>query len=318
VEPTHFISKSTVNIKEVLEKWQKWLALEKKASKHTISAYQGDIEHFILFLSTHLGHSPNLSSYKKLKHADFRSYLAKRSAEGISETSIARSMSTLRNFSRFLKLNGFIDTEIIKSVTTPKIPHSIPKAIRANDALAVISTAGALHQDEWLKDRDKAIMMLLYGCGLRIGELVSLNAEDITTDQQKTIIIKVLGKGNKERIIPVLGIISKAVEKYKMSCPICIKQKEPLFLGKQGRRINAGVIQREVRRIRRHLGLKESTTPHALRHSFATHLLSEGGDLRTIQELLGHSSLSTTQRYTEIDETRLMDVYATSHPRAGK
>lgn len=312
--------KTTVlkNLKNTIESWKIWLALEKKVSNHTINAYHLDLENFLVFLTNHLGHTPNLSSYKKLQHSDYRSYLAKRSSEGISETSIARSMSTLRNFSRFLKLNGFIANETIKSVRTPKLPHSIPKAIQSHEALAVINSAGALHGIKWLINRDKAIMMLLYGCGLRVGELVSLNANNFSIDQNKTIIIKVLGKGNKERIIPVLQIISNAIKKYKTSCPMFIKDTGPLFIGKQGRRINAGVIQREMRRIRRDLGLKESTTPHALRHSFATHLLSEGGDLRTIQELLGHSSLSTTQRYTEIDETKLIEVYKTAHPRAQK
>lgn len=302
------------DVLDAVAEWTRWLESERGVSENTTDAYSRDLSAFLAFLTEHLGGQPDLPALQSLNPADFRSYLARRAAEGLAKTTVARSMSTLRSFFRFLDRAGKVHNPGIDAVRTPKTPQSIPKALTTDDALAVVRMAGELQDQPWLAKRDVALMLLLYGCGLRIGEALSLNVSGLGQGENPTL--RVLGKGNKERIVPVLPIVTDAIAAYLKECPHGLSEDKPLFVGKRGARLNAGVVQRQVRKVRALLGLGENTTPHALRHSFATHLLSGGGDLRTIQELLGHASLSTTQRYTAVDETKLRAVYDDSHPRA--
>ena len=308
------------DVTDAIAEWGRWLESERRASAHTTDAYRRDLATFFLFLRDHLGGEPALNDLQSLTTADFRSYLARRAAEGLARTSLARSMSTLRNFFRFLDRSGKVHNPAIDAVRTPKTPSSIPKALTPDDALAAVKMAAELQDEPWLAKRDMAIMLLLYGCGLRIGEALGLNGGDLggnldaATSTEGTL--RVMGKGSKERIVPVLPIVAQAVAAYRESCPHAITAKDPLFVGSRGGRLNAGVVQRQVRKVRALLDLSDSATPHAFRHSFATPLLAKGGDLRTIQELLGHASLSTTQRYTAVDEEKLRSVYDDAHPRA--
>lgn len=306
------------DVQDAITEWVRWLKIERRASEHTVDAYQRDLSAFFAFLAEHLGGDPSLSDLQTLAPADFRGYLARRSAEGKARTSIARGMSTVRNFFRYLDRSDLAHNPAIDTLRTPKTPASVPKALSPEDALAAVKTAAELQDEPWLAKRDMALMLLLYGCGLRIGEALTLNVADVGQDQTKDSTLRVIGKGNKQRVVPLLPIVTEAIVAYVQSCPHGLVDDDPLFVGKRGARLNAGVVQRQVRKVRALLGLGESATPHALRHSFATHLLANGGDLRTIQELLGHASLSTTQRYTAVDEAKLRAVYDDAHPRARK
>ena len=304
------------DVQDAIAEWGRWLENERRASANTTDAYRRDLATFFAFLSDHLGGEPTLEELQSLAPADFRSYLARRNTKGLARTSIARGLSTVRNFFRFLDRNGLVHNPAIDTLRTPKTPSSIPKALTPDDALAAVKMAGELQDEPWLAKRDMAIMLLLYGCGLRIGETLDLNVSDIGPDLSKDGTLRVIGKGNKQRVVPVLPIVAEAISAYRAACPHGLSDDDPLFVGSRGRRLNPGVVQRQVRKIRAMLGLGDTATPHALRHSFATHLLANGGDLRTIQELLGHASLSTTQRYTAVDEAKLRAVYDDAHPRA--
>jgi integrase/recombinase XerC len=288
------------------------MAAERRASDHTLDAYARDLSAFLTFLSSHAGGEPDVAALAALRPADFRAYLAHRSQEGIARSSVARGMSTLRNFFRFLERQEILHNPAVTTIKTPRLPRSVPKALREDDALDAVRTIGETHDEPWLSARDTALMLLLYGCGLRIGEALSLTCSDIPSGDT----LRVMGKGRKERIVPVLPIVKDALRQYRKLCPYAPETDAPLFVGARGKVLNAGVIQRQLRRVRALLGLDDTATPHALRHSFATHLLAKGGDLRTIQELLGHSSLSTTQRYTAVDAAHLTKVYRNAHPRA--
>ncbi len=253
-----------------------------------------------------------MGDLENLTTTDFRGYLAKRHNDGLSRSSTARAVSTLRNFFKFLDRHELAHNAAIKAVKTPKLPRSIPKPLSEVEAREALLSIGDLHDTPWIAARDIAILTLLYGCGLRISEALNLNVEDVPDGDAMVI----TGKGKKQRVVPVLPIVLDAIQYYLDLYPQRLKKNGPLFVGVQGKRVNSGVIQRQVRKLRAYLGLPASATPHALRHSFATHLLAGGGDLRTIQELLGHESLSTTQRYTEVDQARLIKVYRDSHPRA--
>lgn len=295
-----------------IEDWRAWLAAERRASPHTSDAYARDLAAFFVFLRDHLGAEPAVSDLVQLSAADLRSYLADRAARGLARSSTARAMSTLRGFFKFLDRRGIVHNPAIKAIRTPKLPHSVPKALKEDDALEAIRTAGELHEVPWIAARDQALLLLLYGCGLRIGEALSLTCRQMPRRDA----LRVVGKGRKERIVPVLPVVREALAKYRELCPYAADHDAPLFVGARGQALNPGVLQRQVRTLRAQLGLAETTTPHALRHSYATHLLAKGGDLRTIQDLLGHASLSTTQRYTEVDAARLARVYRAAHPRA--
>jgi integrase/recombinase XerC len=297
---------------DAIEDWQRWILDERQSSAHTLAAYSRDLAAFLEFLTNHIGNPPGLNDLSALTMADFRSFLAHRINYGIGHSSVARGMSTLRNFFKFLDRTDRVSNATIEAVRSPKPKPPIPKPISIEDAFDVIRAASKLSDTPWISKRDVAIFTLLYGCGLRIDEALSLNRADTPDSESMTV----TGKGNKQRVVPVLPIIRDAIEVYIDACPFSEKPDNPLFVGARGGRLNAGVVQRQMRKIRAQLGLSDTATPHALRHSFATHLLGAGGDLRTIQELLGHSSLSTTQRYTNVDTERLVKVYEQAHPRA--
>lgn len=292
--------------------WRAWLADERRASAHTLDGYSRDLAAFLAFLTGHLGAEPRLADLTALRPADFRGFLARRADEGLSRTSMARAMSSLRSFFRFLDRGGLAHNPALKTVRTPRPPRSVPKPLAADEALDTIASAGDLQQEPWMAARDVALFTLLYGCGLRLGEALALNRGQAPKGEAMVI----TGKGRKQRLVPLLPVVVEAVTGYLAQCPYVGDATAPLFVGARGKRLNPGVVQRQMRRLRAFLGLPDSATPHALRHSFATHLLSGGGDLRTIQELLGHASLSTTQRYTEVDATKLAAIYRDAHPRA--
>ncbi|MDA0653124.1 MAG: tyrosine recombinase XerC [Proteobacteria bacterium] len=295
-----------------IEDWQRWIGDERRSSSHTLDAYSRDLAAFLSFLTGHLGSPPALADLNKLQASDFRSFLAHRLAGNIAQSSLARSMSTLRNFFRFLDKTGRVSNATISAVRAPRPTPPIPKAIAATDAMDLIDAAGSLSDTPWIAKRDTALFTLLYGCGLRIDEALSLNQADTPKDDAMVI----TGKGNRQRVVPVLPIVRQSIADYREACPFAPRPDRPLFLGARGGRLNPGVVQRQMRKLRGLLGLPSTATPHALRHSFATHLLGAGGDLRTIQELLGHASLTTTQRYTSVDSERLIAVYNDAHPRA--
>ena len=300
------------DLAEAIAAWQTWLETERRLSVHTGAAYMRDLKIFLDFLVEHRGGFADLAALEGLGHGDFRSYLAQRAMNDRARSSTARALSVLRGFFRFLERTDRARNDAIGAVRTPRLPHSVPKPVAAGDALAIVAEAGdTAHKKPWVAARDTALLLLLYGAGLRIDEALSLNEDQAPSGDS----LRVLGKGGKERIVPILPAVREAVAAYVQACPYVVPGG-PLFLGARGGRLNAGVVQRELRRIRGVLGLPETATPHALRHSFATHLLQAGGDLRAIQELLGHASLSTTQRYTEVDTARLVTVYNEAHPRA--
>ncbi len=292
--------------------WRNWLADEKRASPHTLAAYGRDLDHFLIFLSEHLGGPPGLADLAALRPADFRSYLARRAAAGGARTSTARALSTLRGFFRRLGRRDLVHNAAIEGVRTPKVPRSVPKPLSPAEAREALEGTGALGGEPWVVKRDAALLTLLYGCGLRIGEALALDRKQAPIGDAMVV----TGKGNKQRMVPVLNVVREGIASYLAACPHHLGRDGPLFVGVRGKRLSAGVVQKRMRTLRALLGLPETATPHALRHSFATHLLANGGDLRTIQELLGHASLSTTQRYTAVDDAKLMEVYRRSHPRA--
>ncbi len=300
-----------------IEDWRSWLQHEKRCSPHTLDGYGRDLSSFLAFACDHLGFRAGLRDLEQLRLADFRSYLAKRTGDGLSRASMARSLATIRNFYRFLDRAGLAHNAAINAIRGPRLPKSIPKALAADEALEVVDRIDGQSEEPWVGKRDVALAALLYGGGLRIGEALALNRGDRHAIRPGGT-LRVTGKGGKQRLVPILDAVAAAVEDYAAHCPYMIGDDGPLFIGIRGRRLNPGVFQKQIRHLRRAMGLPETATPHALRHSFATHLLHGGGDLRTIQELLGHASLSTTQRYTAVDEARLNAVYRDAHPRARK
>jgi integrase/recombinase XerC len=295
-----------------IDAWLAWLGGERRLAANTLQAYRGDLVAFLEFLSSHLGGPPDLTALTELAPADIRAYLARRSADEYERTSTARAMATIRSFFRFLDRHGLAHVPAVHTVRTPRIRRSVPKPLTEPDALNALNTVADLSDEPWVARRDVALLTLLYGCGLRIGEALALNRHQAPTSDT----LLVTGKGGKQRIVPVLAIVREAIGAYLAACPYDCDARGPLFLGSRGGRLDPAVAQKQVRRLRALLGLPETATPHALRHSFATHLLAGGGDLRAIQELLGHASLSTTQRYTEVDSAGLIAVHRAAHPRA--
>ena len=292
--------------------WQAWLAGERRASAHTVAAYGRDLAAFFDFLGEHIGEVPSLDLIGRLRPADFRAYLAHRAADGAERTTIARGLSVLRGFVRFLDRRGLAAAPALAVLRAPKLPASVPKPLTVDDAAATVAAAGDLAPSVWQQQRDVAILTLLYGCGLRLSEALGLTRAEAPRGD----VLVVTGKGQKTRHVPVLPAVREAVGDYLAACPYPLAKDGPLFVGARGGPLNPRLVQRQMQGLRGLLGLPDTATPHALRHSFATHLLSGGGDLRAIQELLGHASLSTTQRYTKVEPERLLAVYAAAHPRA--
>jgi len=308
-----FAAEPAVN--SAIRDWRAWLLHERRISRNTLDAYLRDLEAFLRFVAEHLGHAPGLRDLARLGAQDFRGWLARRAGQGLARTSTARAMSSLRNFFRYLERHGLAANAAIGGVRAPKVPKSVPKALAVEDALETVTTAEKLALVPWIAKRDAAVLLLLYGAGLRIGEALGLKRRQAPNDGGEATLI-VTGKGGKQRLVPVLPVVAGAIANYLADCPFALADEGPLFVGRRGQRLSARVVQRQMQKVRQLLGLPETATPHALRHSFATHLLAGGGDLRTIQELLGHASLSTTQRYTDVDAKRLKAVYDDAHPRA--
>jgi integrase/recombinase XerC len=299
---------------EALKKdWLAALAHEKRASPHTLRAYGDDVARFLGFLSGHLGETPNERALAKLAPADIRAFVTMRRGEGLGPRGVRRALSATRSFFRFLAREDILENPAPRSVRGPKLPRTLPRPLSERDAASALELAGE-HDIEWIGARDTALLTLLYGAGLRISEALNLKRGDAPLGTTLTI----LGKRRKERSVPILPAVRDAIAAYVdilNGQPFTQAPQSPLFLSRRGKPMSAREAQALMQRLRSALGLPERATPHALRHSFATHLLANGGDLRAVQELLGHASLSTTQLYTEVDTTKLMDVYRKAHPK---
>ncbi len=293
--------------------WLQSLAGERRLSQHTLDAYERDTRQFLTFMTGHLAGPTTLNDIKALRPADFRAFLAARRRDGTGPRSLGRNLAGLRSLLRYLEKKGLVNAAGAGAIRSPKQPKSLPKPLSDTQAVTVVSDDAQLHETPWIAARDAAVMTLLYGCGLRISEALDLLPGDITPGATT---LRITGKGNKTRLVPLLPVVFEAVDKYRKLCPYHLTADQPLFRGARGGKLQQAIIQRTMQTMRSAFGLPETATPHALRHSFATHLLAGGGDLRTIQELLGHASLSTTQVYTGVDASRLLDVYDRAHPRA--
>jgi integrase/recombinase XerC len=286
-------------------------------SPKTVEAYRRDLSQFLAFLAEHLGRSPSLKHLERLVPADVRAFMAARRADGIGGRSLMRALAGVRSFARFLERNHKGKVGALSAVRAPKVAKTLPKPIAIASAKRIADTdlrAGEACEP-WILARDAAVLALLYGSGLRISEALGLKRQDVPQPGAGDVIV-VTGKGNKKRMVPVLQQVLQLVADYVALCPRELPPDGPLFIGARGGPLSPRIIQLAMARLRGALGLADTATPHALRHSFATHLLARGGDLRAIQELLGHASLSTTQIYTAVDTERLLEVYRSAHPRA--
>lgn len=300
------------DLAERITQWTDYLRHEKQLSRHTLRAYTSDLGHFVSFLFDHIGKEPGLDDISKVGLRDFRAWLSRKAMDGNSNASRARSLSGIKNFLHWLDKQGILHNAAISVVRTPKLAHKLPKPLQEKQAFTVLENAGLFAKEDWIAARDAALFTLLYAAGLRIDEALSLNMENWNTGD----FLIVTGKGNKQRQVPLLPIVKTAMENYLKLLPYPADKAAPLFRGSRGGRMNQGIAQKSMRDLRITLGLPETATPHALRHSFATHLLENGANLREIQELLGHASLSTTQRYTEINARELMAIHKKAHPRS--
>ena len=296
--------------------WLAALAKERRLSAKTVEAYGRDLRQFLAFLTGHLGEPPGIAAILGLKPLDIRSFLAARRLEAVQSRSLMRQLAALRSFARHLEREGHGTASAFAAIRTPKVDKTLPRPLSAASAVAVTDTGTRAGESRkpWILARDAAVLSLLYGAGLRISEALGLRRRDAPVSGTDSI--TVTGKGAKMRGVPVIAPIQQAVEEYLHLCPFVLPPDGPLFVGARGGPLSPRIIQLAVEELRGALGLPDSATPHALRHSFATHLLARGGDLRGIQELLGHASLSTTQLYTKVDAARLMDAFDAAHPRA--
>ena len=291
-----------------------WLLRQRRAAALTAEAYGADLAGFLGFLTGHLGAEPDLTALAALRQADFRAWLADLAARGAGNATRARQLSAVRSFFRYLARQHGVDNPAVRLVATPRSRRPAPRPRSPRDARAVAEDIGELSDSAAIQARDAALFTLLYGCGLRISEALGLDVRDAPLPGSDAA-LRVVGKGTKQRIVPVLPAVRQAIAAWLALHPDR-QPDSPLFLGARGKRLNPAIAQKQMRAFRRLNGLPEHATPHALRHSFATHLLGEGADLRSIQELLGHASLSTTQRYTAVDEAKLLEVWRRAHPRS--
>lgn len=297
-------------VRSQLAAWQRELGSVRRLAANTLEAYSRDVDQFLSFLAGHTGGPVTLTVLGELRGADIRAFMAQRRTESLGSRSLARVLSALKSFFRFLEREGVVASEALNVIRTPKLPRSLPKALTVLEARQTITTTAELEERPWVAARDMAVLSLCYGAGLRISEALALTAGDLEAQ-----VLRVTGKGGKVRLVPLIEAVRKSIELYLELCPFKSWPEEPLFRGVKGGVLSPRLIQLRVAQLRGALGLPPSATPHALRHSFATHLLSRGGDLRAIQELLGHASLSTTQIYTAVDTDRLLDAYRKAHPR---
>ena len=279
----------------------------------TIEAYERDLRQFLNFLTRHIGASPSIRDVAELRPADLRAFLASRRRDGAGARTLGRGLAGIRSFLRYLEREGLVNAAGARHVRAPKAGRSLPRPLTEEQAVSVADITEQMAEEPWIAARNAAVLTLLYGCGLRISEALGLTPADVAPG---TTTLRITGKGGKTRLVPLMAVAAEAIADYRRLCPDHPDPDAALFRGARGGALQAAIIQREVRRMRSVLGLPETATPHALRHSFATHLLAGGGDLRTIQELLGHASLSTTQIYTGVDSARLLKAYRDAHPRA--
>lgn len=297
---------------DAARRWHRWLHSERRLADTTVRAYLGDFNGFVEFLAHHHGAKVDLRRLRGLKVGDFRSFLAQRRRDGLNHASLARTVSALRNFFRFAERAAIFQCAAIAMIRAPKRAATTPKPLSITQASTAVDRIAELSGDAWVQARDVAVLYLLYGCGLRISEALDLNLRDLPGGG----FLRVVGKGGKERDIPVLPVVEKMLTEYVALRPGGGGLDAPLFIGVRGGRLNPRMVRQRMQQLRSAMGLPHSASPHALRHSFASHLLGSGGDLRSIQELLGHASLSTTQRYIAVDAEHLLEVYRRAHPRA--
>ena len=293
-----------------------WLASSRAlngTAENTLTAYRGDVVDFIAFLTEYKGAAQGLAPLARITVPDMRAWMAHTRNAGSGARSLARKLSAVKSFYRWLAEREGFDPTAVLSTRAPKFQKKLPRPLNEDAARAMIDTVGQQSQKNWVGARDMAVVTLLYGCGLRISEALGLMGRDLPLGDA----MRIIGKGGKERVVPVLPIARQAVAAYVALCPFDMEDTEPVFRGARGGALNARLVQKVTEQARLQLGLPATATPHAMRHSFATHLLSAGGDLRAIQELLGHASLSTTQAYTSVDTVHLMKVYEATHPKAG-
>lgn len=295
-----------------LNAWREQMMHVRRLSPLTVEAYTYDVGDFLKFLLQHRGEVVDFDALKDVAPSDVRGWLAVRREDGLGAHGVARAVSALRTFYMFLQKQNLVENIAIRRVRPPKLPPSVPKPVSIDGAQALLEEAEFIGREPWIAARNVAMLTLLYGAGLRISEALGLNRGALPLPEALVI----TGKGNKQRVVPILPEARDAIEAYVKVCPFGATRDDPVFYGARGKRLHPRIVQGLMQHLRRVLGLPESATPHALRHAFATHLLAAGGDLRAIQELLGHASLSTTQRYTSVDETHLLKVYERAHPRA--
>ena len=306
----------TPDLQTAITSWISLLSAERRLSPKTLEAYTRDLRQFLVFLIAHLGEPPSPALVVGLKPMDLRAFLAARRRGGVESRTLMRQLAALRSFARHLEREGHGPAAAFAAIRGPKLPRSLPKPIAAVSALAMVDsdTRAGEARETWVLLRDAAVMALLYGSGLRISEALGLARRDAPIGDVDAV--TVLGKGGKTRSVPAIAPVRRAVEAYLAACPYALSPDGPLFVGAKGGPLSPRVIQLAAAGLRGALGLPVTATPHALRHSFATHLLARGGELRAIQELLGHASLSTTQIYTQVDSGRLLAAYEAAHPRA--
>lgn len=297
------------DLADQLQRWYKYLSVEKKFSPHTLRAYTHDVSQFIRFMAQHKADHISLNMLSEVDIRDFRAWLSRQSVNGAGAATRARSLSGVKNLLTWLDKQGVVHNPTIHTVRSPKQPRKLPRPLYEGQALSLIDF---LDQDgDWVSNRNKALFTLLYGCGLRIDEALSLDIKNLPHDG----FLRVMGKGRRERQVPVINIVEQTLDAYLETCPFPQKPDRAVFMGERGKRLHQGVAQKAMRELRVTLGLPETATPHALRHSFATHLLQNGANLREIQEMLGHASLSTTQRYADMDMSAIMESYKKAFPR---
>jgi len=295
---------------------QGWLAAQKAlhgASDRTVEAYGADVAAFLAFMTEHHGQPQGLAALARIETGDMRAWMAFTRSHGVGARSLARKLSAVKGFYRWLAAREGFEPTAVLSIRAPKFQPKLPRPLSPQAASDLIETLDMQSTDPWIAARDQAVVTLLYGCGLRISEALGLTGGVVPMADM----LRITGKGGKERLVPVIAPARDAVSRYAALCPFEIARDGPLFFGVRGGTLGARAVQKVVERTRAQLGLPATATPHAMRHSFATHLLNAGGDLRAIQDLLGHASLSTTQAYTGVDTARLMEVYARAHPQGG-
>lgn len=307
---------ATADLNDAAAAWLRWLAHERRLAPRSRTAYAQDLADFVGFTSRHVAGEVGVATLVGLRPTDFRAWLAARHGQGLARSSTARAMAAVRGFYAWLDREHGLHNPALKAIRTLPFRRPLPRPLAPAQALAVVLDAPGFARSPWTALRDQAVLLLLYGAGLRIGEAIGLDRGAFGPAPATVRELRVLGKGSKERLVPLLPGVAEAVAAYVDACPYPLPPDGPLFLGTRGGRLQPGIVQALMRQLRRLADLPETATPHALRHSFATHLLSNGTDLRAIQELLGHASLSTTQIYTAVDGQRLAAVYQKAHPRA--